>query len=289
MEQEDSRAASSAHYPGNYGLHRGKFLQELRSIARPLKRGDVRGLVNALACSSVNLWNHYARSGAGDRLVCSCCGETAHAFVSLADHWRVSWNSACPACDSRSRHRGIALVVRGMLGEREDLVRIIHFAPEIVLTNVFTSFERVRYRTTDLDDVGCDFPNEDIQRLSFADGEYDLALCSHVLEHVPDDGAAMAELARVLLVHGRALISVPCDWRSAKTKVFRRVRPGGHYRHYGRDIVDRLAQSFQSVQVVDMRDLNAAPDGRSYGIRRGDMLLICTKTDPYLAGPLREP
>jgi SAM-dependent methyltransferase len=279
MAQEDHRTASLAHYPGNYRLRRGDLLQELKSMARPLKRGDLRGFANALACGSVNLWNHYACSGAGARFLCSCCGETAHAFISLGDHWRVTWNSACPACDSRSRHRGLALVIRRVLGEREDLVRVLHFAPEMVLTGVLMAFDRLRYQTTDLDDVGCDFPNEDIQRLSFADGDYDLVLCSHVLEHVPDDDAAMGELARILSADGLALISVPCDWASEKTRSFRHVRSEGHYRHYGRDLVDRLAQSFQSVQVIDMHEIDAAPGGLSYGIRRGDMLLLCGKRD----------
>jgi SAM-dependent methyltransferase len=154
---------------------------------------------------------------------------------------------------------------------------MLHFAPEMVLKRAIVTFDGLRYQTTDLDDVGCDFPNEDIQQLSFADGEYDLVLCSHVLEHVPDDGAAIGELARILSAEGLALLSVPCDWRSAKTKVFRRIRSEGHYRHYGRDLADRLAQSFQSVQVFDMHELDAAPGGLSYGIRRGDMLLLCSK------------
>lgn len=279
MAQEDHRTASLAHYPGNYRLRRGELLQELRSMARPLKKGDIRGFANALACGSVNLWNHYVRPGASARFLCSCCGEATHAFVSLSDHWRVTWNSACPACDSRSRHRGLALVIRRVLSEREDLVRMLHFAPEMVLMGVLMTFDRLQYRTTDLDDVGCDFPNEDIQKLSFADGEYDLVLCSHVLEHVPDDGAAMGELARILSADGLALICVPCDWGSTETESFRRIRYEGHYRHYGRDLADRLAQSFRSVQVFDMHQLDAAPGGLSYGVRRGDMLLLCSNRD----------
>ncbi len=139
------------------------------------------------------------------------------------------------------------------------------------------TFERLRYQTTDLDDVGCDFPKEDIQKLSFTDGGYDLVLCSHVLEHVPDDGAAIGELARILSADGLALICVPCDWGSAKSESFRRIRSEGHYRHYGRDLMDRLAQSCQSVQVFDMNELDAAPDGLRYGIRPGDMLFLCRK------------
>lgn len=40
-------------------------------------------------------------------------------------------------------------------------------------------------------------------------GEYDVALCSEVLEHVPDPAAAIAELHRVLNNNGVLLLSVP--------------------------------------------------------------------------------
>ncbi len=38
----------------------------------------------------------------------------------------------------------------------------------------------------------------DALRLPFADGSFDRVIASEVLEHIPDDEAAMAELARVL-------------------------------------------------------------------------------------------
>jgi len=47
----------------------------------------------------------------------------------------------------------------------------------------------------------------DARRLPFADGAFDRVIASEVLEHIPDDGPALAELARVLrpgglLLHG---------------------------------------------------------------------------------------
>jgi hypothetical protein len=264
-----------ASYPGNYMLRRGTFVQEARAVARSLKRGDVRGTLHALMVTPGNLWNHYAAAGFRTRLVCSCCGASSHAFVHLNDHDRVTWNAACPACDSRSRHRGLALLMPRVIDEQSHLRRTLHFAPEGALARVLIALERLDYETTDLRNVGCDHPREDIQALSFADGSYDLVLCSHVLEHVPDDAAAIAELARILSPDGLAVISVPCDWRRAETVNFRTVPPGGHYRHYGRDVVDRLRLSFRSVQVVDLHDLDTAPNALSYGIRVNEMALLC--------------
>jgi ubiquinone/menaquinone biosynthesis C-methylase UbiE len=45
--------------------------------------------------------------------------------------------------------------------------------------------------------------------LPVADGSYDVIMCSEVLEHLENDDAAVAELARALKLRGIALISVP--------------------------------------------------------------------------------
>jgi SAM-dependent methyltransferase len=48
-------------------------------------------------------------------------------------------------------------------------------------------------------------------RLPLGDAEYDLIVCSHVLEHVPDDRFLLAEIARLLAPGGRALLNVPIN------------------------------------------------------------------------------
>lgn len=50
----------------------------------------------------------------------------------------------------------------------------------------------------------------DLQRLPFSTASFDACLCTEVLEHVPDDGQAVRELARVLRPGARIVISVPC-------------------------------------------------------------------------------
>ena len=54
---------------------------------------------------------------------------------------------------------------------------------------------------------------EEATRLSFADGEFDMATAIEVLEHVPDPEATVAEMARVAERH--LLVSVPREplWR----------------------------------------------------------------------------
>jgi SAM-dependent methyltransferase len=49
----------------------------------------------------------------------------------------------------------------------------------------------------------------DLLGLPFADGTFDLILCNHVIEHIPDDVGALRELARILKSDGLLLIGVP--------------------------------------------------------------------------------
>jgi SAM-dependent methyltransferase len=49
----------------------------------------------------------------------------------------------------------------------------------------------------------------DIQRLGLRSGSFRTIVCSEVLEHIPEDDLALAELARVLAPGGRLIITVP--------------------------------------------------------------------------------
>jgi SAM-dependent methyltransferase len=84
----------------------------------------------------------------------------------------------------------------------------------------------------------------DALRLPFADGSFDRVIASEVLEHIPDDEAAMAELARVLRAGGSMAVTVPrcgpefVNW--ALSDDYHNV-PGGHVRIYRQSqLVDRL-------------------------------------------------
>ncbi len=67
------------------------------------------------------------------------------------------------------------------------------------------------------------FHNEDMLRLSFGDGRFDLAVHSETLEHLADYERALAEVGRVLKPGGLQVYTVPLLF-SRKTR--RRMRPG---------------------------------------------------------------
>jgi 2-polyprenyl-3-methyl-5-hydroxy-6-metoxy-1,4-benzoquinol methylase len=57
----------------------------------------------------------------------------------------------------------------------------------------------------------------DICDLPFEDNQYDVILCNHVLEHIPDDTKAMQELYRVLKPGGMAILQIPQELSRAVT------------------------------------------------------------------------
>ena len=89
--------------------------------------------------------------------------------------------------------------------------------------------------------------NGDGLALPFADACFDRVIAAEVLEHVADDRAAMAELARVLRPGGRLAVTVPTwfpervCWALAEDYHAPAVA-GGHVRIYRRrQLIDRLA------------------------------------------------
>jgi SAM-dependent methyltransferase len=72
-------------------------------------------------------------------------------------------------------------------------------------------------------------------QLPFADGAFDRAIASEVLEHVWDDNGALRELARVIRPGGRLAVTVPTRWPERISWALNRAyhdRPGGHVRIY---------------------------------------------------------
>jgi SAM-dependent methyltransferase len=180
----------------------------------------------------------------GEGRECPCCGGR---FRRMSRRRISGWGGICPRCRSHPRHRAIALLLaRGELPGR----RLLHFAPEPLFDPVFARLPDVERVTADLHapaDLRLDISDMDLPNDSF-----DLILCSHVLEHVPDDGAAMGELRRVLTEGALALVQVPYrpqvttyEDPTIRSPLGRMVAFGqhDHVRIYGNDLPDRLREA----------------------------------------------
>jgi ubiquinone/menaquinone biosynthesis C-methylase UbiE len=103
----------------------------------------------------------------------------------------------------------------------------------------------------------------DITALALPDSAFDAVICSHVLEHVLDDAAALSELRRITAPEGWCLVMVPLDLGREHTyedptmtdpqerkQVFWQH---DHVRLYAPDIGERLAMAGFHVERIRPR------------------------------------
>jgi SAM-dependent methyltransferase len=195
-------------------------------------------------------------------------------------------DARCPVCGSLERHRMIWLFLK----RKTDLftklpAKALHIAPERALEIKFRKVFGAGYLTADLLVGGVDL-KMDICNIEFPDDTFDFILCSHVLEHVPDDRKAMREFRRVLSRRGVAILLVPI----ITDKTFEdptiedpkeRLRLFGqedHVRSYGTDYMDRLIEAGFRVEKLSPADFLPKHDITRMGVTpaAGD-LFICRK------------
>ena len=216
-------------------------------------------------------------------LQCPICGASARRFLAFGLAGRR--NAQCPGCGSLERHRLLWLYLcrhTDLTVRRYDL---LHTAPEPCLAGPLGRLPNLRSQSVDRFNPRAQV-RADLTDLPFADGRFDVVLSCHVLEHIPDDIAAMAELARVLRPGGWAAIMVPYDPRRPATEEGRHITSPAtrlarfghpyHYRIYGADLSARLSAAGFEVSVVSSERLLSPHQRRRYRINRNH-LFVCTR------------
>jgi SAM-dependent methyltransferase len=117
----------------------------------------------------------------------------------------------CSECNASDRDRLYALYLKDFFEQADRQINLLDIAPAAALRSFIKRFDKVNYRSVDLmmDDVDdkLDITNMHLYR----EGQFDLFICSHVLEHIPDDIQAMRELYRVLKEGGKGIAMVPIN------------------------------------------------------------------------------
>ena len=170
--------------------------------------------------------------------------------------------------------------------QTSSVLKVLHFAPEQAFYTLFRNQKNIDYTTTDLFSPLADV-KADICNLPFDDNSYDIILCNHVLEHIPDDTKAMQELYRVLKPGGMGIFQIPQD--ISRTNTFsddtiidpkERAKIFGQYDHvriYGLDYFDKLRSIGFQVEEVKYTETISSDLVQKYCLAKGEIIPVCYK------------
>ena len=239
-----------------------------------------RNLIGALAerQGRISLFSSLAAYNRMPIARCPCCGYVGK-FAPAGLNARQG--QLCPSCRSYERHRLVALSFQQNfldVGGKD----VIHFAPETAIRPLVLNGKPSSYVTADIEPGRAD-RTLDIERIDLPDNSFDVAIASHVLEHV-NDAKALKELRRILRPGGQLILLVPIveAWPetfedSTKTTPEEREAFFGrhdHLRYYGADFRDRVTAAGFMVT-----EFTAGPiDSVTYRLSRGEKVFLATKS-----------
>lgn len=203
-------------------------------------------------------------------------------------------HAQCPNCGSIDRERLVHLYLKhktDIFTPRPEPIKLLHMAPEAKLEQELRKHSHIDYLSADLY-MARAMVKMDITAMTWADNSFDVVICNHVLEHIPDDRLAMSELYRVLKPQGWAILQVPISYAIAATYEDATVTTpeqreqvfgqSDHVRIYGQDYGDRLAgvgfkvDVFEWSKNADLTDLFGGQENR-FGLIKEERVFFVTK------------
>ncbi len=195
-------------------------------------------------------------------------------------------NYKCAQCGASDRERLYALYLNKYLPSKQ-VVNLLDIAPAPPLARYLKKFTHVRYRSTDLSMAGVDDLQDLTDMHSYKEGQFDFFICSHVLEHVPDDRKAMSELFRVLKKGGKGIAMVPINLGVEKTMEDPTITDvGGKWKYFGQgdhvrmyaksEFIQRLSDAGFNIELLDIHYFGEAAF-QTAAIFNGSVLYIVTK------------
>lgn len=227
-------------------------------------RDAVRGLSRLVRLSLKDAFRHSVR------VQCNVCGWEGVSFYPNVGSGYFELESNCPRCSCNPRYRSLVAVLDAYTNVFSPDTGVIEVAP--VRSFQAYCLQRKKgnsYVTFDLEHFGME--KGDLTAMRFESDFCDYFLCFHVLEHVPDDVAAVREIFRVLRPGGQAVLQVPIDHALMDTVEYGRSNPRetGHVRRYSETgFAERLKSMGFRVAKVSVDEFCPAADIDRFGLSR---------------------
>lgn len=221
----------------------------------------------------------------GDRYTDPIEGKSYRSFLPYG-YENQRENVLAPGTLSLERHRLLWLYLKEKTDFFSAPLKVLHFAPEQAFYQRFRALQNIDYTTTDLNSPLADV-KADICQLPFEDNSFDVILCNHVLEHIPDDAKAMQELYRIMKPGGWGVFQIPQDLSrnttfedDSITDPRERARIFGQYDHvrvYGRDYFDKLRKVGFKVIEEDLAGRMPKEKVDTYRIDPSEIIPVVNK------------
>lgn len=144
----------------------------------------------------------YARWYRGEQYHCNICDTGLRTFISLENG-----DQLCPKCGSIARNRRLWQILQS--GLLRPNITVLDFSPSRCLYRAMKSQKDLTYISTDISGDFLADRQYNITAIDAPENSFDLILCYHILEHIPEDRQAMQELYRVLRPAGTCLVQTP--------------------------------------------------------------------------------
>ncbi|MBF0169626.1 MAG: class I SAM-dependent methyltransferase [Nitrospinae bacterium] len=221
-------------------------------------------------------------------LVNRLCGATDQPDGTWVPNWRE--RLVCPVCALNARQRIVAAtarrIARGVTGRPVSAYLMEQITP--IYRNLSQGVPEVEW-------VGSEYlgdglaggtlsdgvRHEDVERLSFPDGRFDLLISNDVFEHVNDHRRALAECFRVMRPEGKLLVTIPFHARR-KVNVQRACRVDTGIRHIEEPLYHGNPLSEKGSLVFTDFGWDFAADLASVGFRDVAYRLYWDVTHGYL-------
>lgn len=235
---------------------------------------------------------------------CPACNQKVHRFIRLSDEYFKKWDEhkyihsifnletlnifeySCPNCGSSDRDRLYNLFLKKKI-ERNKSLEVIEFAPSYMMAKRLKSYPNINYKSADLFMDNVDDKVDVTDMSIYTDNQFDIFICSHILEHVENDIKALQELYRILKPEGWGIIMAPIDLNlksNYENKLI--VNPDERWKHFGQDDHVRLYSKSGFINAISSVGFNIEQLDKYYfnedvfskaGINMSSVLYVVTK------------